>query len=177
MRGRSAFAGDRDAPVVIDFRKWGDVPHWRFEARVLGEDEHGLWVFGPAGTLFERPGRRTVGKRPFVKLIAPGRWWTAMCSYKWEYDVYVDIATPPVWHGNTVRYVDLDLDVIRTHEGRTFIDDEDEFAEHRVRFAYPQHVARNARRAADELAVSVERRDEPFGDVMLAWQERMLPLV
>ncbi|WP_180935649.1 DUF402 domain-containing protein [Nocardioides ungokensis] len=36
-----------------------------------------------------------------------------------------------------LRAVDLDLDVVRGRTGRVWIDDEDEFAEHRVRFGYP----------------------------------------
>ena len=54
------------------------------------------------------------------------------------FDTYVDVATPAVWHGeDLVRAVDLDLDVIRGTTGRIWVDDEDEFADHRVRWATP----------------------------------------
>ena len=40
---------------------------------------------------------------------------------------------------------DLDLDVIRTGDGTVFVDDEDEFAEHRVSLAYPERWVDQAR--------------------------------
>ena len=36
--------------------KWGDRPHWEFEAVYLGSDEHGDWCGVAGGTLFTRPG-------------------------------------------------------------------------------------------------------------------------
>ena len=56
--------------------------------------------------------------------------------------VYVDITTPPVWDGTVLRAVDLDLDVVRGNTGRVWVDDEDEFADHRVRFGYPDEWSR-----------------------------------
>ena len=38
--------------------------------------------------------------------------------------------------------VDLDLDVIRMRDGRIILDDEDEFEEHQVRYAYPPDSSR-----------------------------------
>src|SRR3546814_19501482 len=52
-------------------------------------------------------------------------------------EVYVDIATQPVWDGTTIRAIDLDLDVVRGFSGRVWIDDEDEFDEPRLAFDYP----------------------------------------
>jgi protein associated with RNAse G/E len=56
------------------------------------------------------------------------------------FELYVDITTPPVWHGDLVTAVDLDLDVIRRFDGTWFVDDEDEFAEHQVSYGYPADV-------------------------------------
>ena len=57
------------------------------------------------------------------------------------------MATPAVWHGeDLVRAVDLDLDVIRGTTGRVWVDDEDEFAEHRVSLGYPDEVIEQAHR-------------------------------
>ena len=58
--------------------------------------------------------------------------------------MYVDITTVPVWAGDTVTAVDLDLDVVRGWTGRVWVDDEDEFAAHRVRYGYPSDLVRLA---------------------------------
>jgi protein associated with RNAse G/E len=58
--------------------------------------------------------------------------------------------------------VDLDLDVIRVRAtGSVEVVDEDEFAEHQVRYGYPEDVVRRAREVADRLAATLNHT-EPF---------------
>ena len=67
--------------VSIDFRKWSGARHWQFTMRHLGEDEHGLWLWSPAGTPMRR-GDEPVqySKSVNVKLIPEAKWWTAIWS-------------------------------------------------------------------------------------------------
>ena len=99
----------------------------------------------PGRGLPHRPARRSRWCRarpPFVATFY-ARGGTAHC------DVYVDITTVPVWSGDTVTAVDLDLDVVRGWTGRVWVDDEDEFAAHRVRYAYPSDLVRLAVTSCD----------------------------
>ncbi len=36
--------------VKIRFTKWGEIPHWAFDMRRLGEDEYGTWLWMLPGT-------------------------------------------------------------------------------------------------------------------------------
>ena len=150
--------------------KWGDRPHWEFEATYLGSDIHGDWIGTPAGTPHQRPGASYVSEVAAVTLVpeaayhlstfhAPGIW----CG------VYVDIATPVRWDGSVIRSVDLDLDVIRGDTGRVWIDDEDEFARHRVQLGYPAEVVRAATTSCDRLFADVEARRAPYDETADAW--------
>jgi len=47
--------------VKIRFTKWGDIPHWSFDMRRLGEDEYGTWLWMPPGTSM-RGGMEAWGK-------------------------------------------------------------------------------------------------------------------
>ena len=38
----------------IRFTKWGDIPHWSFDMRHLGEDEYGTLRWMPPGTSMQR---------------------------------------------------------------------------------------------------------------------------
>jgi protein associated with RNAse G/E len=60
-----------------------------------------------------------------------------------------------------VTMIDLDLDVIKRRDGTVFIDDEDEFAEHQVKYAYPADVIATARQTCDWLVQAVST-EEPF---------------
>ena len=56
---------------------------------------------------------------------------------------------------------DLDLDVSRTRSGAIVLLDEDEFAEHQLRYGYPAEVIAAAERTAAWLRTALDDR-EPF---------------
>lgn len=144
--------------------KWGGGPHYAGLVHVLGEDAHGTWLWGPAGRVVrrgDRPAFRT--EQDLVALVPPGAWWTAAW---WlghpEVDLYVNINTPSVREGDVIRYIDLDLDVVRRTDGRCEIVDQDEFAEHQVLLGYPDDVIAATVRTADDVLRSVESGEAPL---------------
>lgn len=163
--------------VRVRFTKWDGRAHWAFDMRHLGDDEHGTWLWAPVGTVLRRGTDKTVRVQAgFAKLIAPGHWWSAIWNdggggSDRTIDVYVDIITPAEWDEDTVRMVDLDLDVVRRLDGTVEIHDEDEFDEHRVAFGYPEAVVAMARTVTARLAIDVEQRVEPFGAAGDRWLE------
>ncbi len=178
--GTSVGTADRPEPVRVRARKWPDRPHWEFDAIRLGEDAHGTWVGSPAGTGFSRPGAAFVSDQDQVTLVprdapfvasfyAPGG--LAHC------DVYVDITTPAVWRDGTVTAVDLDLDVVRGWSGRVWVDDEDEFADHRVRFGYPADVVRMAARSCEAVQADVSQGRAPYDGTAAVWLRTLATLV
>ena len=68
-----------------------------------------------------------------------------------------------------LRAVDLDLDVVRGPTGRVWVDDEDEFADHRVRFGYPEEVARLRDGLLRPGARGRRRRPAPYDGCARAW--------
>lgn len=163
--------------VRVRFSKWDGTPHWAFDMERLGEDEHGIWLWGPSGTQLRRGAETPIpAMHGFVKLITPGAWWTSLWNEgPWSdgrsIHTYVDVITPAVWEGDTVRMIDLDLDVVRRTSGTVEVDDEDEFDEHRVAMGYPDHIVDKARTETARLVLAVERGAEPFGSVGDNWLE------
>ena len=163
--------------VRVRFSKWDGTPHWAFDMERLGDDEHGTWLWAPGGTQLQRGAEPPINARHgFVKLITPGLWWTALWNEgPWSdgrsIHTYVDVITPAVWEGDIVRMIDLDLDVVRRDSGTVEVDDEDEFDEHRITMAYPDHIVDKARTETARLAVAVEGGVEPFGSVGERWLE------
>ncbi|MGZ4443647.1 MAG: DUF402 domain-containing protein [Nocardioidaceae bacterium] len=156
----------------IRYTKWGDRPHWELDGVLLGADEHGTWLGAPAGTRLRRPGVDFRAAYPQVMLVPDGRGFTAT-FYPPGFDTprtYVDITTVPVIADGQVTMVDLDLDVVLGWGGRAWVDDEDEFADHRVRFGYPEDVVRLAARTCDELLAEVSAGLPPYdGAVAARW--------
>ncbi len=164
--------------------KWGDRPHWAFDARWLGSDEHGDWVGLPTGTEFDRPGAHFVSRSDQVGLTAPPdaaedeRWWAATFHAPGgSVRTYVDMVTPPVWDGRTLRMVDLDLDVVLGLDGRVWVDDEDEFARHRIELGYPSEVVQAARRSCDRVEAAMTAGHPPYDGSHERWLATLAELI
>ena len=157
--------------VRVVYRKYDGSAHRDYPARRLAVDETGTWLGVDAGTSSVYHGRPSVEQIPFVLLIPHGQWWTAMFNPPPRTsEVYCDIATPAEWEGDTVRIVDLDLDVVRRRAtGAVELRDEDEFAEHRERFGYPDDVTDNAQAAARWLLGALGDGTEPFASAYRKW--------
>ena len=82
---------------------------------------------------------------------------------------YVDMTTVPVWDGRTVRAVDLDLDVIEGLDREVFVDDQDEFDEHRVEYGYPREVVDLAMATRDIVLTAVRDKHPPFDGSAAPW--------
>jgi len=162
---------DRDVRVV--YTKYDGSLHWHQTTRYLGEDEHGIWVGARAGSTTQRGSEPPIVlDQPFVELIPNGQWWTAVFNgAPASTEVYCDIATPAQWRDDgEVTMVDLDLDVVRMRaDQRVLLLDEDEFAEHQVRYGYPREVIRQAERAAAWLQAAIRAHEEPFGRTYRYW--------
>jgi protein associated with RNAse G/E len=155
--------------------KYGGHPHYRGAVHLLGDDEHGSWLWRPAGhTVFRGVEARFVTNEPALIVVAPDAWW----SPSWypghaKVDLYVNIDTPAVWDDERIVCVDLDLDVIRFTDGRVEIVDQDEFDENQVRYGYPADLIAAAEHAAAAAFDLVQRNVAPFDGVAARhWMER-----
>jgi protein associated with RNAse G/E len=75
--------------------------------------------------------------------------------------VYCDITMPARFTDDSVTAVDLDLDVRRQRDGSVLVMDEDEFAEHQIKYGYPAEVVAAARATCDWVTANIGT-SEPF---------------
>lgn len=165
--------------VGCRMRKWDGTPHWRWDGVYLGRDAHGAWVGYREGTLFSRPGRRFRTDFSGAMVFGDGGWVADLYrDHPRGTRLYIDLASVPEWRavpgGDGPAYevsaIDLDLDVLAEEpgsararrRGETYIDDEDEFAEHSARYGYPASVVAQVRADADALLAAVRAGTPPY---------------
>lgn len=161
-----------DASVEVVLRKFDGRLHRRNTSRWLGEDEHGIWLGSPAGSIVHTvDGPWEPSVRDSVRLIPHHGWWSAIFfAAPNTVDLYCDVCTAPRWEArSSVTMIDLDLDVMRTTGGAVEAHDDDEFAEHRLRYGYPQDVVRHALAARDWLVSAISAGVEPFASAYRPW--------
>jgi predicted RNA-binding protein associated with RNAse of E/G family len=137
----------------------------------LGSDEHGTWLGSRRGSPVRQPDGRSVEaqERDAVWLVSEGAWWLPAFWFTDETDLTIDICTPPRLDGGVWTFVDLELDLFRSADGRAGVVDRDEFDQ----LAASGHLADShvvsASEAAQTLLPLVQTKAEPFGDAARPW--------
>ncbi|MFD6276353.1 DUF402 domain-containing protein [Streptomyces sp. NPDC060209] len=160
--------------VLVDIRKYDGSLSARWTATRLGEDEHGVWLGTPQGVPVSSAKGGWTTRSAYVLLAPRDEWWIATFCAEPGPEMYCDVCTVPEWDadGTVLRTVDLDLDVVRPQGGEAHIEDEEEFAEHRVRYGYPEDVVDKALQACAWLMEAGHRSGdgtEPFASAYRHW--------
>ncbi|WP_104061971.1 DUF402 domain-containing protein [Arthrobacter sp. 4R501] len=163
--------------VVARNRKWNGQAHWVVPGRYLGEDRHGWWIFQGTNEFCSRPGAAFYTASDAVLLVPRSGDWVATFyddAHPSGVRVYVDLAVAHEWTDirpavTEFHVIDMDLDVIRMAGRGVFIDDQDEFAQHRVAMNYPDLLVDDIQAAADELYQAVKAQHAPFDGTDAGW--------
>jgi len=78
---------------------------------------------------------------------------------------YCNVNVPPNFDGETLSYVDLDLDILVDPDFSYHILDVEDFERNAERYSYPTEIRLNSRRAIDELVRMIDTRAFPFDSV------------
>jgi hypothetical protein len=156
----------KDASITVQARKFDQSVHRQWQARLLRQDGSLIVVEG----VFADEIRHSL-----LGTIAPG---TISTEYYWTdrwYSVfrfreptgelrnyYCNINQPAEFDGNTLSFVDLDIDVLIAPDFSYRILDEDEFMAHAKRYDYPTALRAQVSCALAKLIESIEGREYPF---------------
>jgi hypothetical protein len=146
------------------------VAEW--DARVLGTDQFGTWLFCREGEVHRKAdGTSLVVPSDGVQLLPRTGWWAA---WWWRNDrwISVDISTPPTLGESGWSYTDLELDLARLADGTVLLVDEEEFEQTVAEYAIPQAVVTAARAAASDLQTRLADATEPVVLAGWEWLER-----
>ena len=154
--------------------KYDGSLHYRYPMMVVREDPNLLILYVSPGTLCESYRGQLTARHHSLELYWSDRFYnlTVMWYADWRPRMhYVNVATPATWSDGTLRFIDLDLDVIwRSDTGEVILDDEDEFALHQVRFGYPSDLIARAWRTGGEVRDLIARRSYPFDGSLHTWR-------
>ena len=171
----------RPAPgtrLIFRWRKWDGGAHWVHECVYLGSDRWGDWFGQLPGWDSSRPGRTFAPEHANVTLLPPsGDYAYTRNAAPHHTRIYIDIAWDLRWEGGEPTGIDMDLDVVERTDRGVYIDDQDEWDEHRVAYGYPLEVVEHLEALTADLERRVTAREAPFDDVTAdAWLHRLTAL-
>ena len=75
---------------------------------------------------------------------------------------YCNINVPPVFDGETLSYIDLDIDILVQPDLSYRVLDREDFESNAAKFGYPEKVRQNAEAALNELIKMIQSKAFPF---------------
>ena len=146
--------------------KYDGSPHWEFDSWFVLEEGPLLITMDFAGQEMQTWNGPWTTPYHTRNHFWSDRWYNVMRLEHPQSDElegwYCNVTTPPQFDGENVRYVDLDLDVRVSADGKPEVLDEDEFLENSERLSYPPPVVEQARHAVDQLLALVQSGRFPF---------------
>ncbi len=161
--------------LTFRWRKWDGAVHWVHECVYLGSDRWGDWFGQPPGWDSARPGRVVVPQHPSVTLVpASGDFAFTRNAVPHRTHTYIDLAWDLRWQGGEPTGIDMDLDVVDRTDIGVYIDDRDEWDEHRVAYGYPLDIVERLEALAVDLERQVTARTAPFDEATAdGWLARL----
>ena len=160
-------------PFKVHSTKYDGSEHYRYPASIVREEPELL-------VLYKQPGAPINGYRGsfLAKYHTLEFYWSkhhynlsVIWYANWQPRMhYVNVATPARWDDGTLRYIDLDLDVVWFANGRVVLDDEDEFELHQRKYGYPQTLIDEAWASSHTVRELIARRTPPFDGAAYNWR-------
>lgn len=79
-----------------------------------------------------------------------------------DVEYYCNICLPPEFHKNEIRFIDMDIDVIRSKDGEWSVVDVDEFEDNAKELCYSLEVKDKVQKSLSNLLYRIEQKEFPF---------------
>jgi protein associated with RNAse G/E len=113
--------------------------------------------------VIESDGRRWYTREPAICFFYEDRWYNVISMIrKSGIYYYCNIATPSIYDGESIKNIDLDLDIKVYPDYHYDVLDKDEFTDHQVSMEYDEDIVRIALEATEELSQMIKQKEFPF---------------
>lgn len=151
--------------MQIRAMKYGDKPHYEWEAGVLEQKDDYVFLLAEYGRRLRHYTKNSVFtlNNWTIEFMSSSLWFTVAADVKdgriSQY--YCNINQPARIEGGRITFVDLDLDYV-CENGEWKVVDEEEFEHHQMTFGYPDWLVRKARAELEQLKKRVREQAFPF---------------
>lgn len=152
--------------VIVQAYKHDGLLHRQWSPAYLVKECDDYWALGSKASLVtESDGRRWMTKEHAIFILYKHEWKNIICMMKDSGIVYyVNIASPTIWDGGMLRYIDYDLDVKLFPDGGIKGLDEMEFERHVQTYGYSPELKQAIIRSYHTVQKDMAARAFPYQD-------------
>ena len=162
----SDYAEDRKTPIQVRAYKYDGLLHRQWSAQLLSRDGSLIVLDARFSDeiIHDLLGTIAIGTHS-LEYYWLDRWYNifrfAQPDGKLR-NYYCNVNLPPTFDGETLSYVDLDLDILVEPDFSYRVLDVEDFEKSAERYLYPIEMQARARRAVEELESMIQTRSFPF---------------
>lgn len=132
---------------------------------VLENNDDLIVVATKKAKVVESNGRRWFTKEPAVTIFSKKEWWNAICMFKTDgICYYCNIASPSLIDGDSIKYIDYDLDAKLFPNGEIRLLDQREYVHHKEKYSYSDDLDKILKYTLDKVVEKMKAREFPFND-------------
>lgn len=132
---------------------------------VLENNDDIIVIATKKAKVVESNGRRWFTKEPAVTIFSKKEWWNAICMFKKEgICYYCNIASPSVIDGDSIKYIDYDLDAKLFPNGDIRLLDQREYLHHKEKYNYSEELDTVLKYTMEKIVSLMKKKEFPFDD-------------
>lgn len=146
---------------IIALKHNGETAKIFHDLKMVMQDEHIIVLYGPAGTHVDDVRKHISWDMHYAAyhvLMRNEPYNVLIVEKEQGNEYYCNLASVPTLDGDTISYIDYDIDVVKSPDGTIAVHDLDQFAERSVQWNYPADLvaALSQKQAEIEQALQAE---------------------
>jgi uncharacterized protein len=153
--------------IIVQAYKHDGLLHRQWSPAYLVKECDDYWALGSKASLVtENDGRRWMTKEHAIFILFKHEWKNIICMMKNGGIVYyVNVASPTIFDGGFLRYIDYDLDVKLFPDGGIKGLDELEFERHVLTYGYPPELTEAIKKSYHQIQKNMVAKTFPYNNV------------
>lgn len=149
--------------LVHSYKHNGKIHRIWDKGLVVAANEEYVVVVNNKTQVIESDGRVWVAREPAVNFFYLKKWFNVICMIrKTGIYYYCNIASPSLWDGEAIKYIDYDLDLKVYPDGSLKILDEDEYECHKIIMNYSKELDLIVKKELSNLMEMAKAKKGPF---------------
>lgn len=118
--------------------------------------------------VIEDSGRTWFTREPALCYFYDNLWFNIIVMFKRDgVYYYCNLASPYIYDGEAIKYIDYDLDVKVFPDGTYKILDQNEYEYHKIKMKYPVEIQNIIEKELNNLIEIIENKKAPFDDAFI----------
>ena len=149
----------------MGFKHDGSIHRVWDKACKVYEDDDKIMISNAKTLIREHDGRIWMAKEPSLTIYYKHRWFNIIGIIRSEgIHYYCNIASPIIIEDDVIKYIDYDLDLVKTVKGELKVLDEDEYEVNKVKYGYSEELQRILLSELESLKEYASKGEMDFKD-------------